>query len=544
MHPENYLMDAGARVHLRRARAQLPISFHAVGLSLGSVEGVARESLERLKSLVEEIDPGLVSDHLSFSVVGGRYLPDLFPLPYSAEALAIVARNVNRAQEYLGRRLLVENPSVYLSPAGQEFDEASFLAELVRLTGCGVLLDVNNVQVSAVNTGQSPREWLQRLLGMIPPQAVGEIHLAGHAERILSGGQRLLIDDHGSAVRAEVWDLYREALARLGPVPTLVEWDLNVPAWETLAAEAQRAAALLAASDDAPAPAAQPRQPAPAPSRTSPDRLAQWQTDMATYALSRDESAHRRLTVALAPTPVPPAVSLEVHADCVQAGLRNALAKRVPTVVAMVGEEFFSGLAHDYACEYPPDAPQLSCWGDALPDFIDRREDCAVLPWLADLAAFDLALDRVAWADPAEECPPILLDEDYSLQPMPGLRVLRVQYPVDELRDAVTAELAGDTEALGRLNMASASRHLVLWCAEDAQVRCQAVSPGMAIVLNMLLGFETGPAETRTRRALMVLMGSVVEESAVPPSNLTELLEAATRRLTECPGVRVIPAED
>ena len=252
VHPENYLMDAGARVHLRRVRALRPLSFHAVGLSLGSVDGVCDESLLRLKALVDELEPGLVSDHLSFSVVGGHYLPDLFPLPCTEESLGVVVRNVTAVQEALGRRLLVENPSVYLAPRDRDFDEADFLAALVRHTGCGVLLDVNNVHVSAVNTGQVPAECLRRFLEAVPAAAVGEIHLAGHAERTLPEGQRLLIDDHGSAVRAEVWDLYREALSRLGRVPTLIEWDTHLPAWSDLADEARRAARLLDAASARP----------------------------------------------------------------------------------------------------------------------------------------------------------------------------------------------------------------------------------------------------------------------------------------------------
>jgi uncharacterized protein len=245
VHPENYLMDAGARVHLRRARERLPVSLHAVGLSLGSVAGVATDSLQRLRRLVDEIEPGLVSDHLSFSVANGHYLPDLFPLPCTAEALDVVTGNVQKVQEALGRQLLVENPSVYLAPAGQEFPEADFLAALVQRTGCGILLDVNNIHVTAVNTGLDPRQCLQHFLAVVPGAAIGEIHLAGHAERALPEGGRLLIDDHGSGVRPEVWELYRESLQTLGRVPTLVEWDTALPSWEVLANEARQAQWLL-----------------------------------------------------------------------------------------------------------------------------------------------------------------------------------------------------------------------------------------------------------------------------------------------------------
>ena len=241
VHPENYLDDAGARLHLLRVRERLPLSLHAVGLSLGSTAGVSREALERLRTLVALVQPGLVSDHLSFSTVGGSYLPDLFPLPYTDEALSVVAANVAQVQDALGRPILLENPSVYLSATAVDLGEAEFLAALVRRTGCGILLDVNNVFVTASNTGQEPKALLAAYLEHLPVGAAGEIHLAGHATLPLRDGGKVLIDDHGSRVCPEVWALYHQALDTLGPVPTLVEWDTAVPEWEVLAAEAQHA---------------------------------------------------------------------------------------------------------------------------------------------------------------------------------------------------------------------------------------------------------------------------------------------------------------
>lgn len=255
VHPENYLDDAGARVHLLRARERLPLSLHAVGLSLGTAEGVCPVAIRRLKALVDLVEPGLVSDHLSFSTVAGHYLPDLFPLPYTDEAFAVVAANVAQVQDALGRRLLVENPSVYLSASDQDLGEAEFLAALASRTGCGLLLDVNNIYVSARNTGREPEGLLSAFMGHLPADAVGEIHLAGHASLPLQAGGQVLIDDHGSRVCAEVWALYRQALTTLGPVPTLVEWDTAVPAWEVLVVEAAQAQRWLdAAAGGLPAP--------------------------------------------------------------------------------------------------------------------------------------------------------------------------------------------------------------------------------------------------------------------------------------------------
>jgi len=241
VHSENYMSEGGPR---RRALFELaqhyPLSLHGVGLSLGSAEGLDPAHLGRLKALVADYRPALLSEHLSWSVEDGAYLNDLLPLPYSEEALDLVARNVTRAQDALGRALLIENPSSYLAFEDSTLDEPAFLAELVRRTGCGLLLDVNNVYVSARNLGFDPEAYLARL----PLDAVGEIHLAGHTLRRF-GAEALLIDDHGSRVAEPVWALYRRAVALAGPRPTLIEWDTAIPEPGVLLAEAHKADRVL-----------------------------------------------------------------------------------------------------------------------------------------------------------------------------------------------------------------------------------------------------------------------------------------------------------
>ena len=240
VHPENYMADAAALEELEAVAAVRPLSLHAVGLSPGSAEGVNRAHLARLVALERQLRPGLVSDHLAWCVQDGRYFPDLLPLPYTTEALGIVADNVDAIQQALGRRLLIENPSTYLRYADSPIPEPEFLAALAARTGCGVLLDVNNVYVSAMNLDADPGAALAAYLATLPAAAIGEIHLAGHA-RVERDGVALLIDDHGSPVGAAVWALYERALAALGPVPTLIEWDTALPSFETLKAEAAAA---------------------------------------------------------------------------------------------------------------------------------------------------------------------------------------------------------------------------------------------------------------------------------------------------------------
>lgn len=241
VHAENYMGGGPTPAILERVRRDYPISLHGVALSLGSAEGLSAEHLARLRVLIERVDPGLVSEHLSWNVVDGTYLADLLPLPMTPEALDVVCRNVERAQQALRRQLLIENPSSYLQYRHSTIPEWEFLAALARRTGCGILCDVNNIYVSACNHGWDAMIYLAAL----PPAAIGEIHLAGHSVRQLDNGRMLRIDDHGSRVAPDVWALYREALRRFGPVPTLIEWDTDVPPVETLMEEAAMAEAAL-----------------------------------------------------------------------------------------------------------------------------------------------------------------------------------------------------------------------------------------------------------------------------------------------------------
>jgi uncharacterized protein len=252
VHTENYMGGGRTPDHLDTIRRDYPLSLHGVGLSLGSAEGLDAAHLERVRLAVQRFDPALVSEHLSWSIVGGTYLADLLPLPMTEEALAIVCRNVQALQSALKRRILVENPSSYLRYRHSVMPEWEFISEVARRTGCGILCDVNNVHVSACNHSWDAR----RYLAALPPQAVGEIHLAGHTVRELPGGRTIRIDDHGCRVAPEVWCLYAEALERFGAVPTLIEWDTDVPAMPVLLEEAARAGQIAQEVDHARARAA------------------------------------------------------------------------------------------------------------------------------------------------------------------------------------------------------------------------------------------------------------------------------------------------
>ena len=241
VHTENYMGGGSGSAVLDAIRRDYPLSLHGTGLSLGSAEGLDAVHLAKVREVVERIEPALVSEHLSFSVAGGNYLADLLPLPMTEEALEIVCRNVAQVQECLKRQILLENPSTYLQFRHSTIPECEFLAQVAKRSGCGILCDVNNIYVSACNHGWRPSTYLAAL----PARAVGEIHLAGHSARKIDDRRTIRIDDHGSRVAPEVWALYAEALARLGPVPTLIEWDTDVPPMAVLLEEAAHAAALI-----------------------------------------------------------------------------------------------------------------------------------------------------------------------------------------------------------------------------------------------------------------------------------------------------------
>lgn len=247
IHAENFMAPGGApHAWLERLRQSYPLSLHGVGLSLGGAEELDREHLTCLRVLVDRYEPGLVSDHLAWCRRGRQFFNDLLPLPLNDESLEVTSRHVEQTQEALGRRILVENPSSYFCFANSTIDEPEFLSLLARKSGCGLLLDINNVHVSASNNGFSAKEYLDK----VSSEHIGEIHLAGHTIEQLDGGHELRIDDHGCRVGEPVWNLFAYFMKCRDAIPTLVEWDTNVPSLSVLLEEAGKADEILAQSGD------------------------------------------------------------------------------------------------------------------------------------------------------------------------------------------------------------------------------------------------------------------------------------------------------
>jgi uncharacterized protein (UPF0276 family) len=238
VHSENYFADGGPAVAaLERIRASYPLSLHGVGLSLGSTDPLSHAHLDKLARLIAQVEPALVSEHLCWSGVGGRHFNDLLPLPFTEEAIAHLCARIDETQQYLGREIAVENVSAYVAFDESTLSESEFVAEVVRRTGCKLLLDVNNVYVNATNHGFDAEGYLAAM----PARAIAEIHVAGFERTELC-----LVDTHGARVAPEVWTLYRKTIARIGPRPTLIEWDIDIPEFAVLENEASTAGAILA----------------------------------------------------------------------------------------------------------------------------------------------------------------------------------------------------------------------------------------------------------------------------------------------------------
>lgn len=242
VHAENY-MGAGGPPHaqLGKLREDYALSIHGVGLSIGSMQPLDRDHLARLKTLCDRYRPESFSEHLAWSTHDGVFLNDLLPLPYTQETLNRVIEHVDQVQATLGRQMLLENPATYLLFSESTIEETDFLSEIARRTGCGLLLDVNNVFVAATNHNLDPRDYIARF----PLEAVREIHLSGHSETVDDHGAPLLIDSHDTPVKDPVWALYETVIGHLGPVASLIEWDNDIPVWPMLRAEATAAQQVL-----------------------------------------------------------------------------------------------------------------------------------------------------------------------------------------------------------------------------------------------------------------------------------------------------------
>ncbi len=387
VHTENYLAQAGFDWHvLQQLRVHYPFSLHGVALGLGSARGFSTAHLERVRSLVERVEPVLVSEHVSWGAVDDRHLNDLLPLPLSEAALDLLCERVHKVQEALKRPILLENVSSYLRYRADVMSEAEFLAALASRTGCSLLLDINNLYVNQCNHGEDALA----AIGAIGIGMVGEIHLAGHLVT-----PHAVIDHHGATVAQPVWDLYRAALTRFGQVPTLIEWDTDIAALEILLGEARKAE-LIAVHH---AQAAGRRDVIQAgPQRgAQDDALASAQQSFASalfvagndsLALAQFDGETRGQRFAL-------------YRSNLMATWERTLANAYPVLVLLVGQEFFGALARAYGSRHPSDNGDLNLFGRHFSQFLASFAHVAEYPYLPDMARLEWALQHARHAPDA-----------------------------------------------------------------------------------------------------------------------------------------------
>ncbi|MCC7596808.1 DUF692 family protein [Janthinobacterium sp. FW305-129] len=390
VHTENYLQPSGWDWHvLQTLRQDYPLSLHGVGLGLGSVRGFSEAHLQRVRAVVEGIAPALVSEHLCWGAVAQQQLNDLLPLALNGAALDLLCARVGRVQDVLKRPILLENVSTYLRFADDAMSEAQFLTELARRSGCGLLLDINNLYVNQCNHGEDALAAMQA----IAPGSVGELHLGGH---LLT--PHAVIDHHGAAVADPVWELYAAALQRFGAVPTLVEWDTDLPPLDILLGEADKAQAMLARHAQHAPWHAMPPLPSPPPA-APPGALAAGQQAFATALLDTEATLP-----AFAGDVVPQRFSL--YRGNLSAAWRRTLAHAYPVVLALVGEDFFGGLARAYGRKMPSDSADLNQFGARFADFLAAFPPVDELPYLPDMARLEWALHLAHYAADAQALAP------------------------------------------------------------------------------------------------------------------------------------------
>ena len=442
VHAENY-MGAGGPPHryLTAIRERYPLSIHGVGLSIGADRPLARDHLLRLKGLVDRYQPALVSEHLAWSTHDAGFLNDLLPLPYTVETLARVVRHIDEMQETLGHQILLENPSTYLAFAESTLSETDFIAAIAQRSGCALLLDINNVIVASANQGWDPVAYVDRY----PLDHVRQIHLAGHLQEADEYGRTLLVDTHDRQVERDVWALYSHTIHRIGPVPSLIEWDANVPDWPVLMAEATQAEkTMLEASTERVEPQRLAPESGGAPSASdAPEGSLSVHTGslfqrQAAFAQALLDPACAVPQGLVGPDGQPSVRRFNVYRNNVVAGLTSTLKDAFPAVARIVGDEFFAAMARTYATSHPPSSPIMLDYGVGFPAFIGRFEPAMQsLPYLHDVARLERAWLETYHAAEAQAMPIETL-AGFSAEALmrgratlhPSLRVVCSEFPV------------------------------------------------------------------------------------------------------------------
>jgi uncharacterized protein len=386
IHTENYLEPSGWDSHvLDQLRKDYPISLHGVGMGIGSAKGFSEHHLQRVRDVVHRVEPALISEHLCWGAVDDRHLNDLLPMPLTPEALRLVCERVERIQEVLGRQILLENVSTYLRYRDDAMSEAQFLSAVAARTGCGILLDINNLYVNLRNHNEDPLAALEA----IAPGSVGEMHLAGHLVT-----PDAVIDHHGDRVAPEVWDLYARAVRRFGTVPTLIEWDTDIPALEVLLNEAEHARRI----------AAEVRQ------QMDSEKLAVLEVTQQAFSNALFDAKTEALALPMFKGDAQLAEQrLALYRGNLTGAWDKTLSSAFPVLKALVGDEFFTALARAYGKAHPSQVGDLNQFGARFSDFLNDFPHVADYPYFPDVARLEWALHRAHYAEDAQPIDPARL---------------------------------------------------------------------------------------------------------------------------------------
>ncbi len=488
---ENY-MDTGGRPLqiLEQVRHHYPIALHGTALSVGSIDLLNQNYLKRLRKLVDRIDPFIVSDHLCWSGVDGEVLHDLLPLPFTEEALQHVVGRVNQVQEFLGRRILLENVSTYVTYKHSMMPEWEFLTKIARRSGCGILLDVNNIYVNAVNHKFDPREYLKN----IPAKFVGQIHLAGHTDM-----GSFLFDTHSAPIIDSVWELYREALSLLGPVSTLIEWDENIPQFEHLLEEAEKAKSIYKQFIGKPLTAEQVKTAERAihsKNGGTPVSLLDVQKWMKLRIQLQDENNESPAAVStrgfLNPQGgVAGEERMSVYANGYPARIQESLKEVYEAVHQVLGDDQFSEICHVYAHQYPSHDYNLNFVGRYFPEFLQGSPFSKAFPFLVDLAKLEWLIWESFHAFDEQPFQPHQLAEvpaeDWEHARVifqPSVKLISSAWPILDIwrtRRQRSEEV--------KVDLMNRSQQILVGRNKD-QVRCELLDQTQAVLLSGLLSGE------------------------------------------------------
>lgn len=458
-HSENYFGSSGLRQHLRELREHYPISLHGVGLSLGRADHLDAKHLAQLSDLVSEVEPLFVSEHLAWSAYSHRHVPDLLPLPLTDASLSVMCRHISRMQEALGRQILVENPSNYLLFDKVQIPEPEFLNALAAHTGCGLLVDVNNIYVSATNLGRDARSYIDSLNG----ESIKQFHLAGHTPA-QDCDEPLLIDTHNKPVHAEVWELFTYTIERHGTRPTLFEWDSDFPDFDILLGECEKADRILQSRVTTPAHTSPAKQPSPQP--TADDReLATLQKDFLDAVLIAEagpdaiKAGHEK--------------RVSVYRNNVFVATHQYLEELFPAVCGVVGSRFFKQMTHQYVRDCPPDRGNIHLYGASFAQVIDRFEGLRDLPYLPDLIAYEWAQHQTYFAPAAKTIELDRLSHE-ELLPLPiqlQAQLVCSEYPIYEIHRQSLPDYTGKIDI-----SLDQSRDAILIYKREQQVICRCLN--------------------------------------------------------------------